>query len=294
MNTREKLFGFQQKLLVLALLAAFGPAHADDDEVARLIKPDTASISAGLAGAVGERKDRSIAGQYNGWSDTESAALLDFEYVQRDDATGTWTTAEGRNLGLDNREVRFSRDAQGQWKLYGEYNELVRHDPHTLNTGMQGIGTITPTANLVAVGAGANNPLDLKRKALTVGGLTWLSPNLTIEASFKTEAKEGKRRSGIGGYCSDVISPFCNGANSTVAALFLVPEPVNSTTQQMEAELHYFDDKLSLSGGYYGSFYRNSNNTLTLGGVGGVLGAGATQAALAANLSLPVALPPDN
>ena len=34
MNTREQHFGFPHTLLVLALLAAFGPAHADDDEVA--------------------------------------------------------------------------------------------------------------------------------------------------------------------------------------------------------------------------------------------------------------------
>ena len=38
MKTREQLFGFQQKLLVLALLAAFGPAHAADDEVAKWAK----------------------------------------------------------------------------------------------------------------------------------------------------------------------------------------------------------------------------------------------------------------
>ncbi len=277
-----------RKVLVIALMAAFGPAQADD-EIDKLIKPDTTSISVGIVGATGAREDRSLSWQYDGWGDTRAAALLDFEYVQRHDETGTWT-----RLGLDNRELHFSRDVQGQWKISGAYSEQVRYDPLTLNTGMQGIGTTTPTANLVGLGAGANVNLDLKRKAFALSGTRWLSPNLSVEANFKTEDKVGARLSGIGGYCSNAISPFCNGATSTVAAMFLLPEPVNTTTRQIEGQIHYVNDKLSLTGGYYGSFFDNANSTVALGGIGGVLGAGATQTALAGNLSQPIALSPDN
>jgi MtrB/PioB family decaheme-associated outer membrane protein len=282
-----------RKILVLALMAAFGPVHADE-AINELIKPDTASVSVGIAGATGSREDRSIVGQYNGWGDNKSAALLDFEYVQRDDETGAWTIAEGRNLGLDSRELQFSRDVQGKWKIAGEYNEQVRHDPLTLNTGMQGIGTTTPTANFIGLGAGANSNLELKRKAFSLSGLKWLSPNLSVETNFKTEDKDGARISGIGGYCSNIISPICSGASTTIAALFLLPEPVNSTTRQIEGKIHYVNDKLSLTGGYYGSFFDNSNDTVALGGIGAVLGAGTTQTALAAHLGQPVALSPDN
>lgn len=282
-----------RKLLALALMAAFGPAHADET-VEELINPNTASISVGIAGVTGSREDRSFFGQYNGWGDSNSAALLDFEYLQRDNETGTWTKAEGFNLGLDNRELLFSRDVQGQWMIAGEYSEQVRHDPLTLNTGMQGIGTTTPTASFVGLGAGANVNLELKRTAFSLVGLKRLSPNLSVEANFKTEDKDGARLSGIGGYCSNAISPICSGASTTIAALFLLPEPVNSTTRQIEGKIHYFNDKLSLTGGYYGSFFDSSNSTVALGGIGAVLGAGTTQTALANNLSLPVSLPPDN
>ena len=285
-----------RKVLVLALMAAFGQAHADDD-INKLIKPDTASVSAGVAGAIGSRKDRSIAGQYNGWSDTESAVLLDFEYVKREDATGTWTKAEGRNLGQDNRELSFTSEAQGQWKISGEYNEQVRHDPFTINTGMLGIGSATPTAvKLLTTGAGSDVNLDLKRKAYSLSSLVWVSPRFTAESSIKIEDKDGARLSGIGGYCSNAIGPFCAGATSTVAAMFLLPEPVKSSTKQFEITLHYFKDQLNLTGGYYGSFYENSNSTVGLRVAPGVLATvpGATETALAANLSLPLALPPDN
>ena len=285
-----------RKVLVLALMAAFGSAHADE-EIDKLIKPDTASVSAGVAGALGSRKDRSIFGQYNGWSDTDSAVLLDFEYVKREDATGTWTKAEGRNLGQDNRELRFTSEVQGQYRVTGEYNEQVRHDPLTLNTGLQGIGSTTPTAvKLLTPGAGSDVNLDLKRKAYSLSSLVWISPNFTAQSSVKVEDKDGARLSGIGGYCSDVIAPFCSAANSTVSALFLLPEPVKSTTKQFEIELHYFKDKLSLTGGYYGSYYEGANNSVGLGVAPGVLAAvpGVTEAALASNLSQAFALPPDN
>jgi MtrB/PioB family decaheme-associated outer membrane protein len=293
MNTHNNLCSFQQRVLVLALLAAFGQAYADE-AVDQLIKPDETSVSVGAAAAAGSRKDRSIWGQYNGWGDSESAALLDFDYTRRDDATGLWTRAEGRNLGQDNRELSFSRDKQGDWRFVIDYSELVRHDPLTLNTGLQGVGSTTPVAKAIALGAGSDVNLDQKRKAFGLSGLKWISQNLSLEASFKTEDKAGTRLSGIGGYCSNAISPICTGATSTVGALFLLPEPVNSTTQQFEGAVHYTQDKLSLTAGYYGSFYQNSNSTMALGGIGGVLGAGATQAALATNLGQPVALSPDN
>ena len=99
MNTREQLFGFQQKLLVLALLAAFGPAHAADDEVAKLIKPDTASISAGAAVAGAFRPNGSLFGQYNGWANNSSAVLLDFDLIE--DHTHWFGAEAGGRVGLD-------------------------------------------------------------------------------------------------------------------------------------------------------------------------------------------------
>jgi MtrB/PioB family decaheme-associated outer membrane protein len=72
----------------------------------------------------------------------------------------------------------------------------------------------------------------------------------------------------------------------------MLPEPINSNTKQVEAKLNYHTDKLMLSGGYYGSFYTNSNDTLTPT-VSGPLNAAAS-APLLATMRLPMALPPDN
>ena len=135
MKTPKQQFGFNQKLLVLTLLAAFGAANAADDEIAKLIKPDSAEVSVGLGMVNGDSRDRTIFGQYNGWRKDDAGLLLDFDYIRRDEATGLWTNAEGRNIGQDNRELSFSQQKQGDWKYSLGYSELVRHEPRCGRSG---------------------------------------------------------------------------------------------------------------------------------------------------------------
>ena len=297
-NKHRNDVGSRQKILVLALLAVFGPAHAADESVAALINPDTAVVSAGVGWASGDSSDRAFFGQYNGWRVNDVNALLDFLYVRRDD-NGVWMRSAGRNLGLDILDVGFSRERQGDWKYAVDYTQMVRRDPHTVNTGLQGIGSTTPMIGnaLAAPGTGSNYDLSLRRKGFTLAASKSIVPNLSFDASYKYEDKEGSRLFGIGGYCSNVISPICLGANGTVGALYLTPEPINSNTQQFEAKLNYSGEKFSLTAGYYGGFYNNSNAVMTPvfpNGASTITNTGDMLGPLAANLSQPVALPPDN
>ena len=82
MNKHQQHFGFKQKLLVVALLVAFGPASADDAAVAKLISPDSTTVSAGVGGVMGDQSDRTIFGQYNGWANHTGGLLLDFELIK--------------------------------------------------------------------------------------------------------------------------------------------------------------------------------------------------------------------
>ena len=297
-NRHRNDIGSRQKILVLALLAVFGPAHAEDDNVAALINPDTAVASAGLGWASGDSSDRALFGQYNGWRVNDANPLLDFLYIRRDD-NGVWTRSVGRNLGLDVLDVGIAREKQGDWKYAVNYAQMVRRDPHTINTGLQGVGSTTPTIGnaLAAPGTGSNYDLSQKRKGFTLAASKSIMPNLSFDASYKYEDKEGSRLFGIGGYCSNVISPVCLGANGTVGALYLTPEPINSTTQQFEAKLNYSGEKFSLTAGYYGGFYSNRNAVMTPvfpNGASTITNTGDTLGPLAAQLSQPVALPPDN
>lgn len=313
MNASKQHFGFSQKLIVLSVLAAFGPVHAEED-IAQYIKPDS-SVSVGLGVASGDSKDRSIFGQYNGMRKDDASLLLDFDIVKRDDATGLWTNFEGRNLGLDNRELRFSQNKQGDWKYSAEYNEITRHDIRTINTALQGAGTTTPSVNLLGTkGTGSDLNLDLKRKSLSFGAEKWLTPTLQFEANFKNEDKDGSRLFGKGFACTSGAAPLPTStsqvgcAAGTQWALLMLPEPINSSTKQFEMKLNLSGEKFMVSGGYYGSFFTNSYGSLTPT-VPGTLnnpvgtptalntpaGAGMTQLnGLQGILQMPMALPPDN
>ena len=300
--------GFSLKLVALATLAVFGPAHADDDDLAQVSQPSS-SVSVGAAGVSGDRDGRSLFGQYNGLRKDDAYLMLDFTYVKRDDATGTWTLVEGRNLGLDTRELRGLMERQGNWKIYGEYSELVRYYPRTVNTSLQGSGTTSPIVTLLPVpGTGSDLDLKTERKKATVGGEKWITPRFMVEATYTNEDKTGARLFGKGFNCPSGAAPtpvctaLASGANQW--ALLMLPEPIDSSTRQIEAKVNYLGDRLTLSAGYYGSFYVNNNGALipTVTGnlnnpIGSPMGT-PTGVALTAGLrnilQLPMALPPDN
>ena len=314
MNAARISAATTRALATLAVLAAAGSAHADEaEDAAKLTRPDS-SASAGLGSISGNQRDRSIFGMYNGMREKGSYLLLDLDYVTRNNETGYWTRLWGRNLGLDNREMGVSFEQQGNWRFDADYSELVRHDPRTLNTGVTGIGTTTPRVNLITPGRGTDVELEMKRTALGANGKIWLSPNLLFEASFKNEDKNGARMWGRGFTCTSAAAPLpttaaqigCAAAPNSQWALLALPEPVNSSTKQVEAKFNFSADRFTLVGGYYGSFHSNANGTMTPSvpgtlynplGVPTVLGTpGAlTQAnGLLGILQSPMALPPDN
>lgn len=315
MKTANQRISFNKKILVLSLLLAFGPAHAADKEdaeaEAEFSKPQS-SVSAGLGALGGDNQDRSIFGQYNGLRKNSANFLLDFDINRRDEETGTWTTLSGRNLGLDSRSLGGTYQKQGDWRVSAEYSELVRRDPRTVNTGVQGAGSATPVVTaLMAPGSGSDLNLKIKRTSGTVAAEKWLTPNLLFEASIKSEDKDGARLFGKGIACGAFSHAYnvCGAANgtgallaSTSAATLMLPEPINSQIRQIESRLSFSGEKLKLNGGYYGSFFSNSNGSLNpavSGNLwnpnGSLINTGAAPgSSLLTLLNQPIALAPDN
>lgn len=245
--------GFRLSTLAAALMTIYGPALAQDEvdeEVAALTNPDSfVSIGAG-----NWSKDRPQQGIYDGMRESGVYGLIDGEIIKRDDATGTWWIFQGRNLGLDTREVRGEYLQQGNMGAFIEYSRTPREHPLQINTGVTGIDTTTqrvPTPSITP-GTGSDLQLGTHRDATTIGFYKNLMKGLDFKVSFKNEDKNGTRHWGRGG-----------------AAEFAV-EPIDSTTRQLEALLEYTGERLQLSGGYYGSWYRTENTlvdtALTSGG----------------------------
>jgi len=306
MRISKQFRGHTQTLIALAVLATFGPARAQD--IGELTAPGN-SISAGIGASTGNEKDRARFGMFNGLRDNKVNGLLGFSYLDRDSDTGKWFTLEGRNLGLDNREMSFSYRKLGDLKLWGDYSELTRHDPRTINTALQGAGTTNPTVVLLPTpGTGSELNLELKRKSISLNAEKWFGGEVQMEVNFKNEDKTGARFWGRGFTCPSAAapSPTCTAialpaapANTPNAwALLMLPEPVNSTIRQLDMKLNFSGAKLRLSGGYYGSYYVNNNGNLTAtipGILNNPLGAPtALNAGLQGILGLPMALWPDN
>ncbi len=127
-----------------------------------------------------------------------------------------------------------------------------------------------------------------------------INPWLQFEVDLRSEDKDGSRLFGVGMTCPSALAPACAGATAirTGSALLLVPEPIDANHTQVQARLNYAQGKLRLSGGYFGSFYRNRFGSLSPGvpsSLNNPLGAPLpVSAGLHDILSRPVALAPDN
>ena len=242
-----------------ALACAFGPAAAQDaDETTKLTKPSSV-VEIGI-GAVSDDNQRF--GQYTGLNEDGAYGLLDLSVVRRDEATGTWLRLTGRNLGFDNRELRFENERQGNWGYFIDYGQTPRFDPYTVTTTLAGIGTTTQT---IAGNATAQQyHLKTERDTLSVGFDKIISKSLGLQVRFRNEEKEGERLFGQG----------------TFSTWRFLTDPIDQTTRQVEAILNYSAEGLQLSGGYYGTAFENRNNLLTVGNPLAGLGQ--------------MALPPDN
>jgi MtrB/PioB family decaheme-associated outer membrane protein len=305
MKTSIRHIRLRPTAVAIALLAAFGPVHAQTTETKpaeEQTKQAQASVTVGGAWASGDSADRAFFGQYNGMRDQSFYGLLDLDYRRWDTADGSSTGLVGTNLGLQTRELLFYWQKQGDWKFTADYGELIRRDPYTINTGLVGAGSTSPQVMHLANGTGSGSDFDLrtKRQGLGLGFSKWFGPALQLEASLKSENKDGSRMFGIGMNCMSTVAPACGSTTltSTGSAVLLLPEPINSNHSQAELRLNYAGERLRLTGGYYGSFYNNSNGALTPGIPGSLNNPVGTLLPLSNGLQgilgNPVALPPDN
>lgn len=263
--TRQQHFAFPLTAMAAALLAVYSPAHADE-EIDQLTIPSS-SISVG-AGYLTEDAQRF--GRHSGLNEQGFHSLLNVDINRLDKSTGTWFKFKGNNLGLDNRDMRLTHEQQGDWAYYFDYSETPRFEPLTANTAVTGIGT----ANLVvpSTAAPVEMPfsLKMKREALGFGYNKILGNGFDFTVRLRNEEKDGARI-------------FSRGYVTAPGAWEFTPEPINSTTRQLDAILGYNTAKLYLAGSYYGSWYNNANSALRISGGNASL----------ATLS-PIGLPPDS
>jgi MtrB/PioB family decaheme-associated outer membrane protein len=282
-------------LLAVALLSVFGTAQA---QVAPAYE---ANASAGLGLVSGDRADRSIFDQYKGLKPGRNVfGIVEGDYYRRDDEKGTAVNFQATDLLNGNRELGFRWKKQGDWKFSADYSELRRNETVIPNTGLIGAGTTAPQVVPLLPGTGSDLDLKTKRTGLGFAFSKVISNALQFDASVQSEKKEGSRLFGIGFTCPSAVAPGCGPGTGaqTGTGLLMLPEPIDSRHSQVEARVTFARDKLNLSAGYYGSFYRNDNGSLQPSVPGSLFNPVGSlfplSAGLQSILNQPVALPPDN
>jgi MtrB/PioB family decaheme-associated outer membrane protein len=286
MTKSDPSFDIRRTAIALAVCAACVPLQAQAEEPAAA----QTTVSVGLGALDVPSADRALFGQYNGLrGERRAVGLLGVDYSLRQPDNGTWVDFSGSNLLGETRELGLVWKSPGNWKFTADYSELVRYDPNTVRTGLLDAGTTSPqVVVLPSLSTGADLELKTKRTGLGVGFTKIISPALQFAVDLKSENKEGSRLFGVGMNCPSVIAPSCGTTPGW--ALLMLPEPIKSNHSQIEARLSYAMEKLRVSAGYYGSFYRNRNGSINPV----VPGSLNTNTALVGILNNPVALAPDN
>lgn len=263
------------------------------------------SLSLGLVAVDGGPADRALFGQYTGQHPARNLyGTLAVDLRQRDAVGGTWAEFHARDLLGNGREAHLFWQRPGDWKVSARYGEGIRYEPHTLNTGLLGAGSTRPEVVVVPNpgpgGSGSNVNLQIKRTRYGIGWSKWINAAVQFELDLQSEDKDGARLFGAGMTCPSAIAPGCGGSTETHTgwAVLLLPEPINANHTQVQARLNYAIDKLRLSAGYHGSFYRNRHSLLAAavpGSLNNALGdLLPLNTGLQSLLSQPLALLPDN
>jgi MtrB/PioB family decaheme-associated outer membrane protein len=276
---------------VLWALAIAPPSHAAEGDDA--VKEQTQPTNLVEVGALTVSKASAKFGEYNGLYKNGGYPIGNVELFGGNGPEGAYRwKVLGSDLGLNTRSLYGEAGTQGQWRVMAGYDEITRKYSDDYKTLWNGAGSSTftlpagypaastrlavtntaggilanwnnlqaPNATATTTGGGpafvipaAMQRFDIgtERKRVNAGVSAIIAPGWEFKASVKRENKNGTKITGVN------IGRF-----SGISAL--LPEPINSTTDQFEANLGYAGEKAHFNVGYYGSLYRNDIDLWTV------------------------------
>ncbi len=225
-------------------------------------------------------------GEYTGLTEEGAYLIGNVRLLYRNEEDARYYDLHAIEVGQDSRSMAIEGGLQGHYDLFLRYDELPHFISDSAATPFSGNGSDTlslppgwvasgTTAGMSALAAGLRGvQLETQRKRLGVGahllrGPRW-SPHWEYKVNFRREDRDGSRRAG-GAF-------FFNSAQ--------LVRPVDYETDERDASIAYHIRKLQVQLAYYGSFFRNADESLIWDNPFTPLVAGADSGQLA--------LPPDN
>lgn len=218
-------------------------------------------------------------GDYRGFDDDSAIFIGGFDMDYWTDSGGYWK-ATGRDLGLDSRSLSLGGGRQGLYNIDLFYRNLPRQLFNTTLTPFSGFDTLSLPSTWVTSGSPAamtqlNSslmPVEIGHDRETLGfGLTFHpSTNLQYQLDYRHDERDGKRMRGA----------------SFLTQSALLPEPVDYSTDQVDASISYAGSRGQIAVNYYASLFNSKAQALTWDNPFTPFVSGATRGR--------IALPPDN
>jgi MtrB/PioB family decaheme-associated outer membrane protein len=287
------------QLFLLGMLSALSSAAAAADGASGAgrasvdtsqWKCESCKFEQGLSGTLdvglGNVSDKSAKfGDYTGLNKKGGFFIGDGAARSRGEDGAYWNL-NASNLGLDSRSLDAEGGQQGKYKLLLKYDELPHFISDSALTPFVGNGGASLTLPAGFVPGGTTGAMSLagtlqqveigtQRKRLGVGA-SWIPvSDWEYAVNFRHETKEGTKRT--------AGSFFVNSTQ--------LIEPVDYVTDQVDASAAYTGKKFQMKFAYYGSKFRNSDDSLTWQNP---FGTPAFLATFPGAVAGQLALPPDN
>ncbi len=242
------------------------PVCAEEEELAALKNP-TNFVEIGAAN-VGKKSAKF--GEYTGENKKGAELIGNFSLRGGDgygDGNGVrrWSI-KGSDLGLTSRSLGASVGDQGKWSLGVAYDEL-RHNTttgyQTPYVGAMGGNSFMLPAGYLGTANTATTPppaammqnveVSNTRKTTSVTAGYHLSPQLKVTFDYSHLAQSGAKLMSFG--TNPPTTTILGGVGGEKVAI--LPNPTNYTTDNISLTLDWVGDKGHLSGGYYGSHFKD-------------------------------------
>jgi MtrB/PioB family decaheme-associated outer membrane protein len=263
---------YKLNLITLALLApasftamagGYGLANANTDNVkfdawackgCAVATSTTGSIGVG----VGHNSQSDIKSANAFKSDNEFAGKLDADINYRG-TQGYRAQLDATDIGMDNGRADINVGKLGTYNLNFNYRSIASYKTNTAQTPYQGVGSsdLTLADNWITAGSSSQmpmlysslNPFELSLKREKTGlGIEYQTESLfTTFVNYQREDKTGLKQAS-GSFFNQSI---------------MLPQPVDYTTDTLEAGIKLKGDNWFTSLNYNGSSFKNANNQLS-------------------------------
>ncbi|MDX1487679.1 MAG: MtrB/PioB family decaheme-associated outer membrane protein, partial [Acidiferrobacterales bacterium] len=257
-------------LLMVLLSAAPIVTAAEKDDAGSTLPVDTSkweckfcAFELGHSGYVdagaGYLSDDSFKfGEYTGLTDEGAYLIGDAQYRYRGKGAH-YLDLDAQNLGLDSRWMQVEGGKQGTYELFLDYYELPHFISDSAVTPFAGSGdeNLTLRSNWVPAGTTSGmtalnsslsqRDIETKRRSLGLGVKFFPGSKWQTAIKGRHEIKEGKL--GLA------------GASLFTATQFL--QPIDYVTDELDVSATYSGQRFQARVGYYGSMFRNHDDSLT-------------------------------